>query len=916
MALPWEKSKSKSKFSDPNGQTKATPDHQKPSGGGQSRPSSGGRSSRKSKAPSKIYKSELLKQSFKSKIAKQKAEQKFKEQQKKEAQQKQKARQEQQRIKKAKQELRKEDAKKKTKIIKNKKGQKIKQTIIKGKNKSIVENLNLKTGEFRQLLKIEGKTVGGISEERFSRKQIKEKAKKELPAGDSYIYDSKRGKIRGIRSKKLKKTFPYTKKGIEEYKKQLRKKTKTKKDQVKQIKQAGTVTKAKRAKFGIAAETIGLGKLRGVTTDFSTKLRTKKLRGNFSPREEALLVGSAFSSGVIDAFSGLVDLPETAIRSSSYLAKNPSEIKKIPKNIDRAGKKFGYLMRVSPAEGLAYVGGNIAGLKGSSKALNILSKASGKTISKLNPRSLGNVKTGQKINIKVSPKKSVPVEIVGKIPKEKLAKQISLSGKKVNAISSQADDLFKILRKKKVVRKPIRGESTFRPVTKKLLKKFDQGNINKKELIQLDAALRAEGTKGLLERSFFADPSGKIRPSRLGIVDDIKGQKGKKILDYLSEDITFKKPKPAIYMLDDVQVEKFPKNLKSVASKLKRGGTLSESEANKLLQFQLKKSGKFKPLGFVSGESEITLAPGELLRKVKKLGSMRVDGNKVKVIKVKPYTPKGNTAKLLNKLNRGKITRAERIKLKKLLKKETGINYGSSYVPGKKYVNIKYLGLSSAGRLSKRLTRKPSRLKRKPSKPSKPGKPSKPSKPSKPGKPPSKPPRKYKSKDFNKKKLPSKRLGYYVVVKRGGKKVKLNPKPLVKEDAKDFLAYRIDKGLSRTAYFVPTGKTKEVIQLPRGIKGYFNRNKKKFRGYKIRRGSKKGIQRGYIEKKKYVGDTKSEIRQLQKSKGKSKRKSKSKKSNKKSKSNKKKRKISPAQRKVLLKRLEKARRAKRRKNKK
>jgi hypothetical protein len=99
-------------------------------------------------------------------------------------------------------------------------------------------------------------------------------------------------------------------------------------------------------------------------------------------------------------------------------------------------------------------------------------------------------------------------------------------------------------------------------------------------------------------------------------------------------------------------------------------------------------------------------------------------------------------------------------------------------------------------------------------------------------------------------------------MKRKGKLVKLTPRPLILKDAKDYLAYRLDQGLARSAWFEPIGKTDNVVRLPQAMKGYFTKNQNKLRPYKIRLGAKRAIRNGYIEKKKFVGDTASEIKAL------------------------------------------------------
>ena len=236
---------------------------------------------------------------------------------------------------------------------------------------------------------------------------------------------------------------------------------------------------AERTKRGVISEAVGLGKLSSVINNYRDKLRTQKLRKKISPVEESLLLASGFTAGLVDTYVGLLDLPQTFF----YLASNPAEIKNIPQSIRTAGENFGYILQTSPGEGLAYIGGSLVGIKTTNYALKSLKKAGNFTLNKLNKKFLGNVKSGQIIKVKVSPTETVNVKVVDKMPKQKLVDQIDLAGKRVNAISSQADDLFNFLKKNKIIRKPIPGEARFKPITKKLLKKFDAGKITKKNYI-------------------------------------------------------------------------------------------------------------------------------------------------------------------------------------------------------------------------------------------------------------------------------------------------------------------------------------------------------------------------------------------------------------------------------------------------
>ena len=141
---------------------------------------------------------------------------------------------------------------------------------------------------------------------------------------------------------------------------------------------------------------------------------------------------------------------------------------------------------------------------------------------------------------------------------------------------------------------------------------------------------------------------------------------------------------------------------------------------------------------------------------------------------------------------------------------------------------------------------------------------------------------------FSRKRLRKAVPGFFVKIKRRGKIVNLTLKPLELREAKSYLAYILDNTLSRSAWIEPMGKSKNVIKIPPKMKGYFSKNSKKFRAYKIKLGKKRGIRMGWIEKKKYFKDMKGERIQLARSR-------------------KVKRRLTPTQRKVMLRNLTKVR---------
>lgn len=114
---------------------------------------------------------------------------------------------------------------------------------------------------------------------------------------------------------------------------------------------------------------------------------------------------------------------------------------------------------------------------------------------------------------------------------------------------------------------------------------------------------------------------------------------------------------------------------------------------------------------------------------------------------------------------------------------------------------------------------------------------------------------------FTTKKLSKSQQTYHVITKKRGKIVRLYPSSLTIRGARDYLAYSIDNNLTKSAWLVPSGTSKNVRSPPKNIQGYFSKVSKKLRPYKIRHGKKKQLLNGYIEKRKYFQDTKGERKQ-------------------------------------------------------
>lgn len=678
----------------------------------------------------------------------------------------------------------------------------------------------------------------------------------------------------------------------------------------------------------VKIETKTAGELQKINLELG-KLQTKQLRRQkLTLKEQARLSALTLAGLGLETTIAFKELPSTI----KAITKDPKILKNLPTAIVRSGRETIELVEVSPTQGVTRIAGELLLLKGSSKAFRTLGKASDFTSARLSTKFVGRGKVGNVLRITTKAGKKIDLKVAGRIgsktlPRETFKQQVSLAGRKAVPVSAQADSLVGFIKRKRLIRKPFLGEEKFSSSTKKLLRKFDERRIKSNELIRLDKKIQKESGKGILERSFFADPRGRIRPSRIGIEDEAS------LLDILSGDVSLRGAKPQVLVFDKVIIQKFPKSLRKIQKKLRANKPLTEREGSALLKFQLKKSGKFKPIGFMSGEAEVTLAPGEIVKRVKKVGVTLINGKKVPIVEARVIKPKGSLKKNIQLAKKGKLSKKQLRALDKKLKRETGFDYDvSSKKVSRKTVSIKKFGSSVLRRISRpSRKRRPSRISkpsrpskpRRPSKPSKPfrpsrpgkpsriSKPSRPGKPSKPGKPgkpfrpgrpriPSKPAKAitFPRRKVKRKPKPKKAVPVFNVFGKVKKKfIKLNVKPLRKIDALSRGAFAVDKTTARTYKIKPAGKSKTPGGLLKRERGYFSKHRKKLRQFKIRKGKKFKLQNKFIEKRRFGIDTRGEkkgltIAKLLKGRRKVKRK------------------ITPAQRKVLLKRLEKARAAK------
>ncbi len=636
-------------------------------------------------------------------------------------------------------------------------------------------------------------------------------------------------------------------------------------------------------------------------TSKQTKLLTDIQRKKGGLEKELKLAGVTATKLGVDTFLALNEIGALLVdpkkRKQVVKTLKEKDVKTIKKDIKKSGKEFGRVLKITPTIALANIAGEILLLKGSGKVLKVTGKLTSKGRTIISPKFRG-LKEGKIIVPSVQKGKILTLEIGESVKKLSvpLKEQVKIAGKKVTAVSAQADRLVNLIKTKRVVRKPIPNEEFLSKKTKQLLKRFERGIISKRQLINLDNRIRIEtkGSGSLLERSFFADPKGRLRPSRLGVEP-----KEANLLDILSGDVSFRTNKPQVLVFEDIKVQKFPKDLKTVEDKLKKGKTLTEAEARKLLKFQVKKSGKFKPIGALSKEPEITLAPGEIIKKVKTIAVTLINGRRVPIVRAIVIKAKPETKKLLSKLKKGNIKPKEIKKLRLNLKKETGFKSSISR-PAKvrPRVSLKRALVSGVSRIKRKknkilgfevrrrkkvrgkpIPRKPIRVTKKQTVIRKTTVTRRPSKKERIGKGGRVPPRPlkpskviitkfFKKKKPFKKKLITKKGAYNVFarpLKKPGQKkkpklIKVNKKPLTKERAKDLGSSVVDTSLSRRFKIKPTGgkPKKGVLKAP--IRN-FNKTKKKFRNFRIVKGKRVPLKNTFIERKgKPLLDTRGEKR--------------------------------------------------------
>ena len=685
----------------------------------------------------------------------------------------------------------------------------------------------------------------------------------------------------------------------------------------------------------------------------------------------------------------LITDPKAVAKSGYTISKKLATVIKTQVGI------FGRLLMVEPGLAIGYITGEYFVLRGIGKGFKIVGKVTkpvGQEIMKLSPKTFEFVEgkivlrnapsevftvRGKQVLLEkrvlqpsfIRPFSSVADFLKGRKPGQfkkftkdpglilkkqtvatgtmPLSEQIKLAGTEVTAVTAQRNQLTTWLRRKQIIRKPIPGEETFPIKIKNSLNKFDSGKtLTTREFADINLWLQKNVAPNitLLERSLYLDPASGVRISRFGIT----AGKDASLIDIIRGNFRLRGDKPQMLVFEKLRVANLPTSLKNIERKFFAGEKLTVAETNKYIRWQVEHGGgKAKPIGstIYSGgtELEITLAPGEMIKRIKQIGRIYIDGKKVTIVSAKVYKPTTKLLAQMKKANLGKLSKVQLTSLEKTLSNKLGrkvkvetpttrkisardLRRYDSNIPvlrirgrgifvvrgfrdvgrvggarvtparrtisrkpiGRKVISRKPIGRKVVGR--KVISRKP--IGRKPigrkvvgrkvisRKPI--GRP--------PIKPDMKPPVILKlPKDFTQRKLSKPQPVFYVVTRKRGKMVKLYAKPLVLKDARDYLAWSVDHNLTRSAWLVPLGKAKNVVRPPKDLSGYFSKVSRKLKPYKIRYGKKKQLLNGYIEKRKYFQDTKQERSQLARARMKAKRK------------------ITPAQRKILIERLKKAR---------
>ena len=256
-----------------------------------------------------------------------------------------------------------------------------------------------------------------------------------------------------------------------------------------------------------------------------------------------------------------------------------------------------------PGRAIGAVGGELAFFRGSGTAISGVRRGVEVGSTVLDPRfvmrrsepgSLGRFD----VPVRTAGVSTVPVRVAGAIgspslPRMTLREQVGFEGRTINAVSG-ARDLFGTVTRREI---PVR-----------------------KDLPTPDTPP--------LERAFFADPLGRIRPTRLGIVD----QPSAGLADIISGDVTFRRTRPQAIVFPQQVVEPLPPPLRDVRQQLSRGRPLSPRQETRFSNWLLSPGTRFRPVGFISPEPEVILPPGAVITRERVAGVGLIEGRRVPFI--------------------------------------------------------------------------------------------------------------------------------------------------------------------------------------------------------------------------------------------------------------------------------------------
>lgn len=313
---------------------------------------------------------------------------------------------------------------------------------------------------------------------------------------------------------------------------------------------------------------------------------------------------------------------------------------------------------------------------------------------------LGNIRVIKNVNLGDD---VTDVKLVGRLgskdlPLEDVAKQLKLAGQDLNIVSVQralgkVEDVV-------TIKKPIPKEDLLSTTTQKLLKQFDEGTLSTSEIAKLDKAIRTEipRSKGLIERFTFFDPATRARLLTRGGIT----QPSASLIDVFSGDFTFRRAKAPQILIQKAKIAEFPKEIGDIIRKLEKGESLTELEKARLLKWQATPTGQVKPLGAVTKEPEVILAPGESLAFDELVGTFMFKGRKVDVVKTRIIKLSDEASALQTKALTKTLTKGEARKLAHRLSKETGLSYSPVSVTSPKLSAAMPLsfGISLSGALS------------------------------------------------------------------------------------------------------------------------------------------------------------------------------------------------------------------------